>query len=114
MEFLPFPTDPSWLVVVKLSVGISKISSQGRSSVWPPIPLLCGVWAGASWIYWGSFPTGEERQGRMGQVGLAALPFVQHLPAESPMEYKVLSTAGSIGMTHIWLEFLGCWEPAER
>lgn len=34
MEFLPFPTEPSWLVVVKLSVGISKVSSRGRSRVW--------------------------------------------------------------------------------
>lgn len=52
---------------------------------------------------------GEGRAG-WGRGGLAALPNVQHLPAESPVEYEVLSTAGSIGMTHIWLEFLGCWQ----
>lgn len=27
MEFLPFPTEPSWVIVGKLSVGISKVSS---------------------------------------------------------------------------------------
>lgn len=32
----------------------------------PPILLL---WAGASWIYWGSFPTGGEGQDRAGEFG---------------------------------------------
>lgn len=27
MEFLPFPTEPSWVIAGKLSVGISKVSS---------------------------------------------------------------------------------------
>lgn len=52
-----------------------------------------------------------EGKGRIGQVGLAALPQVQHL-CRDPC--GVRGTVGSVGMTHIWLEFLGCWEPAGR
>lgn len=30
--------------------------------------------------------------------------------AKSPVKHEVPSTARSIGMTHIWQEFLGCWK----
>lgn len=73
MEFLPFPTEASRLVVVKLSVGRSEGSSRGRSSVWPLIPRL--GWRILDFL--GDIP---HWRGRAGQDGVGSTSLGQRTP----------------------------------